>query len=156
MHRMVDALIIAGPVILGNTDRTADGNAHEQIDDQKDQALGRADCCQGLLPHKSAHNCRVHCTVELLEQIAQKQRHGKGKNVSGNRSLRHKAPLEAGGLTLRHLKTSLSIVMIMILIDFHQHIPSAGLPGQPPGLHPQNSRLPRSYPQSPGSSQHLR
>ena len=62
----------------------AKGNAVDKTDQQHDQARGRTDGGQRLLPDKVSHNQRIHRIIELLEQIAEKNRNSKQEHFLWN------------------------------------------------------------------------
>ena len=74
------------------------GKTHERADQHIDDRADRAHGGKRLVAHKIAHNPRIDGVVELLKQIAEHQREGKGYDVAHDAALRHihVAPFPAG------------------------------------------------------------
>ena len=75
--RVADLLRLLGPVVLGDDHARPGGQAHEEADEHVDDGVHGAHGGEGLLPHVVPHHPGVHGVIELLEQVAEEQRHGK-------------------------------------------------------------------------------
>ena len=80
----LQVLLVLGAVKAGDEHTGAQGHAVDEADEQQDQAGGGADRSQGLLADELAHNQRVHCVVELLEQVAEKNRQREQEHLPGD------------------------------------------------------------------------
>ena len=87
-HRGVDGpfhvLLIPRAEKARDQHARAEGDTVDKADQQHDQARGRTDGGQRLLSDKVSHNQRIHRIIELLEQIAEKNRNGKKEHFLWN------------------------------------------------------------------------
>lgn len=96
-YRGVDGLLylidLSGPIVSGNDDACADGNAVEKAYHQENEASGGADGRQGLASQKISNDQGIRRIIKLLEQIPEKKRDGKGGKFSGNGPFGHECRL---------------------------------------------------------------
>ena len=97
-------VFIAGAKIAWNNDTAAGGNAGEKTDDQKDDSAGGTDGGKSIVIRKVADDPCIHHVIQLLKQLTEKQRNGKGQNTAGNRS---SCQVDAAFIFFLHKKTSL-------------------------------------------------
>ena len=76
-----DLFIVLGPEILGNDDARADEQTHKKACHHKNEVAAAGHSGQSLLAHKFAHDDTVHRVVQLLAEIAQKDRHCKADHA---------------------------------------------------------------------------
>ena len=70
------SLLVARPLVLGNQNAPAHGQADTEGIDDKAQHGGIADGGQADLAHNFPHHQHIHHIVEGLQQVGQKQREG--------------------------------------------------------------------------------
>ena len=92
-----DLFIVLGPEILGNDDARADEQAHKKACHHKNEVAAAGHSGQSLLAHKFAHDDTVHRVVQLLAEIAQKDRHCKADHALPNGSGGHIGAAVDGG-----------------------------------------------------------
>ena len=112
MNGLLHAVDLARAVVPPDDHARAHGQAVEKANEQVDEAAGRADGGQGLAAQKVAYDQRVHCVVELLEQIAQQQRHGERDELAGDGAFCH----QRGTLDRHAAHGLLSFVIICLSI----------------------------------------
>ena len=78
MDGLRHAFRIPGAEVAADDHASAHGGAHEEGDHQKDQACGGFDGGKGRVPKEFADDPGVGGVVELLEELAQKNRQSKG------------------------------------------------------------------------------
>lgn len=79
-------VIILGSEIPGNHDTCAHGNTVEEADHHVNQTTGGADCGQGIITQEIADYPGVEGVIQLLKNIAQKNRQGKEDHLFPDRS----------------------------------------------------------------------
>ena len=89
MDSLAQLFPVFRPVILGDDHRSPGGQTAEKADQGVDDGAGAAHGGQGLLAHKVSHDERIHGVIQLLKQIAQHQRNGKGQQQPGNAAPGH-------------------------------------------------------------------
>ena len=89
MDGQMEVFLVLGAVVFGDQHAGAQGGALQQTDDHKDQVGRGADGGQGLFADEVADDQRVGGVVELLEQIAQEDRNGKGYQPLPDGALQH-------------------------------------------------------------------
>lgn len=55
----------------------------EKTDDQKDDSAGGTDGGKSIVIRKVADDPCIHHVIQLLKQLTEKQRNGKGQNTAG-------------------------------------------------------------------------
>ena len=78
-----------GAEVLADHHASADGEPIEKEDHDVDDHGRRADGRQGLLADEVADDDGVHRVVEHLEDVPQKERHGKCNQMGGDGAVRH-------------------------------------------------------------------
>ena len=92
-----DLFIVLGPEILGNDDACPDEQAHKKTCHHKNEVAAAGHSGQSLLAHKFAHDDTVHRVVQLLAEIAQKDRHCKADHALPDGSSGHIGAAVDGG-----------------------------------------------------------
>ena len=74
MGRLGNVLVLAGAVVLGDDGAAADGNAHEQVDDQIDDGAVGADGGQRMAAYIPPHHDDVGGIEQQLQNAGGHQR----------------------------------------------------------------------------------
>ena len=82
VHRLVQVLALARPIVPGHQHVDADGEADEQVDNQLDESAGRTHRRQGLRAHKLPHHNDVRRVEQQLQNARKGQRDGKPDGFS--------------------------------------------------------------------------
>ena len=77
VHRLVQVLALARPIVPGHQHVDADGKADKQVDNQLDESAGRTHRRQGLGAHKLPHHNDVRRVEQQLQNARKGQRDGK-------------------------------------------------------------------------------
>ena len=95
MHGNLGILPILGPQVLGHHDAGTHGHALAEADEQEDGRAAGANGCQSVAAQEIAHDDGISRIVQLLEQVAQNQRHSKQQQVFKDAALGHQPCLFA-------------------------------------------------------------
>ena len=83
---LLHAVVVLRAEITRDDHACAHRNAVDQTDHQENQVAGGADRGQRLTAQKVADDQRIRCVVQLLKQVAQKQREREGDQRLRNRA----------------------------------------------------------------------
>ena len=89
VHRSVRALPVLGSQKLGHHDTGTHGNTLAEPDEQEDGRSAGADGCQRVAAHKVAHDDGIGGVVQLLQHVAQDQRHREEQDALPDAALCH-------------------------------------------------------------------
>ena len=95
VHGNLGILPILGPQVLGHHDAGTHGHALAEADEQEDGRAAGANGCQSVAAQEIAHDDGIGRIVQLLEQVAQNQRHSKQQQVFKDAALGHQPCLFA-------------------------------------------------------------
>ena len=85
----VRALPVLGSQKLGHHDTGTHGDALAEPDEQEDGRAAGADGCQRVAAHKVAHDDGIGGVVQLLQHVAQDQRHREEQDALPDTALCH-------------------------------------------------------------------
>ena len=81
MGRLGNVLVLAGAVVLGDDGAAADGNAHEQVDDQIDDGAVGTDGGQSMAAYIPPHHDDVGGIEQQLQNAGGHQRQREQKDL---------------------------------------------------------------------------